>query len=73
MLDTFIGANDGVPFAVPGSEGKPDRLVDTMEIFEQKDIPDYIQALERPDLNNPGTVAHCGLKLRRISSDDCRA
>jgi len=63
MLDTFIGANDGVPFAVPGSEGKPDRLVDTMEIFDQKDIPDYVQALERPDLKDPGTVAHLGLKL----------
>jgi hypothetical protein len=63
MLDTFIGANDGVPFAVPGSEGKKDRLVDSMEIFDQKDIPDYIQALERPDLKDPGTVAHLGLKL----------
>jgi predicted Ser/Thr protein kinase len=63
MLDTFIGANDGAPFAVPGSEGKKDRLVDTMETFDQKDIPDYIQALERPALNNPGTVAHIGLNL----------
>jgi hypothetical protein len=63
MLDTFIGANDGVPFAVPGSEGKKDRLVDTMEVFDQKDIPDYIQALERPDLKDPGTVAHLGLKI----------
>ncbi len=63
MLDTFIGANDGVPFAVPGTEGKPDRLVDTMEVFGQKDIPDYVQALERPDLKDPGTVAHLGLNL----------
>ncbi|HEX5270602.1 MAG TPA: hypothetical protein VFW33_08960, partial [Gemmataceae bacterium] len=63
MLDTFIGANDGVPFAVPGSEGKKDRLVDSMEVFDQKEIPDYIQALERPDLRDPGTVAHLGLKL----------
>jgi hypothetical protein len=63
MLDTFIGANDGVPFAVPGSEGKKDRLVESMELFDQKDIPDYVQALERPDLKDPGTVAHLGLKL----------
>jgi hypothetical protein len=63
MLDTFIGANDGVAFTVPGSEGKPDRLVDTMEVFDQKDIPDFIQALERPNLSDPGTVAHLGLKL----------
>jgi serine/threonine protein kinase len=64
MLDTFIGANDGVPFAVPGSGGKKDRLVDTIEVFDRKDIPDFIQALERPDLKDPGTVAILGLKLR---------
>jgi hypothetical protein len=66
MLDTFIGANDGVPFAVPGTDDKKDRLVDTKEIFEQKDIPDYVQALERPDLKNPGTVAHVGLKIPKF-------
>lgn len=59
MLDTFIGANDGVPFAIPNQDG----LLDTMKRFDQKDIPDYIQALEYPDLKNPGTVAHLGLKL----------
>jgi hypothetical protein len=63
MLDTFIGANDGVPFAVPGGEGTKDRLVDNLEVFEQKDIPDYIQAMERPELIDPGTVAHLGLKV----------
>jgi hypothetical protein len=63
MLDTYIGDNDGVPFTVPGGEGKKDRLVDTLATFEHKDIPDYVQALERPDLTDPGTVAHLGLKL----------
>ncbi len=64
MLDTFIGANDGVPFAVPGTDGQKDRLIDTMETFDQKDIPDYVQALENgDDLQNPGTVAHLGLKV----------
>ncbi len=63
MLDTFIGANDGVPFAVPAGEGTKDRLVDTLASFEQKEIPDYLQAMERPDLVDPGTVAHLGLKL----------
>jgi hypothetical protein len=63
MLDTYIGANDGVPFAVPGSEGRPDRLVSSLATFEQRDIPDYVQALERGDLQDPGTVAQLGLKL----------
>lgn len=59
LIDTFIGSNDGVPFAVPG---QPD-LVDTMREIPQKDLPHFIQALERPDLRNPATVAHVGLKV----------
>ncbi|MBV9125244.1 MAG: hypothetical protein JO112_17955 [Planctomycetes bacterium] len=62
LMDTFIGSNDGVPFAIPGQPG----LLTTMKVFDQKDIPDYIEALERPDLKDPGTVAHMGLKLPPI-------
>jgi hypothetical protein len=58
MLDTFIGANDGVPFRIPG---RP-TFLETKEDFDQKQIPDYVQAWERPDLKNPGTIAHLGLK-----------
>jgi hypothetical protein len=58
MLDTFIGGNDGVPFTIPGQPG----LLDTMKDFTGTEIPDYIQALERPDPHDPGTVAHMGLK-----------
>jgi hypothetical protein len=58
LLDTFIGANDGVPFAIPGRAG----LLTRPEVFEGDRIPDYVQALERPDLQDPGTVAHLGLK-----------
>ncbi len=58
MFDTFIGTNDGVPFVVPGHKG----LVTTPQTFSEKEIPDYVQALEKPDLKNPGTVAHLGLK-----------
>jgi hypothetical protein len=57
MLDTFIGANDGVPFVIPG---QPD-LMRTARTFSEKEIPDYIEALEFPDLARPGTVAHMGL------------
>jgi hypothetical protein len=67
MLDTFIGANDGSPFVIPGQAG----LLDTMRVFSQKEIPDYVEALEHPDLLNPGTVAHLGLKGLR--APDSRA
>jgi hypothetical protein len=58
LLDTYIGANDGVPFAIPGRPG----LLIRPAVFEKDKVPDYIQALERPDLKDPGTVAHLGLK-----------
>ncbi|MGE3803169.1 MAG: hypothetical protein AB7K24_00695 [Gemmataceae bacterium] len=60
MLDTFIGANDGVPFVLPGQTGLMDTKID---IRNSKDIPVYVQALEVADLANPGTIAHVGLKL----------
>jgi hypothetical protein len=60
MLDTYIGANDGVPFTIPGDK----RLCDTFLRFDNPaKMPDFIQALERQDLANPGTVAHLQLKL----------
>jgi hypothetical protein len=58
LLDTYIGSNDGVPFVIPGQPG----LLDTKKRFGEKQIPDYVEALERPDLKDPGTVAHLGLK-----------
>ncbi|HTU20525.1 MAG TPA: hypothetical protein VMG10_20860 [Gemmataceae bacterium] len=60
MLDTFIGANDGVPFTIPGKKG----FVNTKAEYSQKDIPDYIEAIENPNNpKNPGTVARLGLRL----------
>jgi hypothetical protein len=59
-VDTLIGNNDGVPFTVPGLPG----LVDTFRDFPvPEQVPDFIQALEVPNLQNPGTVAHMTLKL----------
>ena len=53
LLDTYIGDNDGVPFTIPGDAG----LCDTLKVFNSPDqVPDYIQALEKPDLRHPGTV-----------------
>jgi hypothetical protein len=59
MLDTFIGANDGVPFVIPGAQKG---LLTDLRHFGEKEIPDYVEALEYPDLDKPGTVAHIGLK-----------
>jgi hypothetical protein len=60
LLDTLIGDNDGAPFIVPGRSG----LVDKMEDFKQaKQIPDFVQVLERGDMKDPGIVAFLNLKL----------
>lgn len=60
LLDTLIGQNDGVPFTVAGM---PD-LVDKCKDFSKPgEVPDFIQALEEPDLKNPGTVALLNLKV----------
>ncbi len=60
LLDTYIGDNDGVPFTIPGDAG----LCDTMKSFERADlVPDYIQALEKADLRNPGTVAQVQFRV----------
>lgn len=59
LLDTYIGTNDAVPFLIAGSK----ELCDTMKTFDKAaDVPDFISALERQDLKNPGTVAHLILK-----------
>jgi hypothetical protein len=60
LLDTYIGDNDGVPFTIPGESS----LCETMTVFETPEqVPDYIQALEKPDLRNPGTVAHIQFRV----------
>lgn len=60
VLDTFIGGNDGVPFTIPGASG----LCNTSRDFASPEsVPDFIQALEHPSLDNPGTVAHLTLRL----------
>src|SRR5262249_58099335 len=59
QVDTLIGNNDGVPFTVPGYAG----LVNTMADFRTtKQVPPFIQALEFPNLQQPGTVALMTLK-----------
>jgi hypothetical protein len=63
LLDTFIGSNDGVPFSIPGKNAT---LCKTQADFNRPaDVPDYVEALEVPDLQNPGTVARLTLRVGR--------
>jgi predicted secreted protein len=59
-IDSLIGTNDGAPFTVPGQPG----LINTSADFRQpQDVPDFVQALEVPNLLNPGTIAHLTAKV----------
>jgi len=58
MLDTFIGGEDGVPFVVPGTDG----FVTKFTEFTQKDMPDFVEAMQFQNLESPGVIAHLGLK-----------
>lgn len=61
MLDTLIGGNDGVPFVIPERAD----LVTTSAVTggKTKDLPEYVQAFEKADFKNPGTVAHLGVRV----------
>lgn len=59
LLDTYIGSNDDVPFTLPGVQG----MVDTSRELVGPDVPDFIQVLEHPDLENPGMIAQLNLRL----------
>jgi len=60
MLDTFIGQNDGVPFTIPGEK---ELCADKKEFDRPQDVPDFVEALEKADLKNPGTVARVQFRL----------
>jgi hypothetical protein len=65
LLDTFIGGNDGVPFLVPGH----DQLCTTSRVFDNpRTLPDFIQARQRADLTEPGTIAQLQLKWPRVEA-----
>jgi hypothetical protein len=54
FLDVYIVDNDGALFAAPTMPGK---VLDGVELKE-KTLPDYVQILQRPNLKDPGFVAH---------------
>jgi hypothetical protein len=78
LLDSFIGSNDGVPFTIPGDPNLCDTLRELMTKTTSiggmgfaAQMPDFIQALEKPDLGKPGTIAHVRLKLNK-TEPPCR-
>jgi hypothetical protein len=68
LFDTFIGAEDGVPFEIgPSDEVKVyPGMVSKKAIFEKNRVPQYIRAIENPnDLGGANnTIAEMGLKLK---------
>ncbi len=59
MLNTFLGSRGGGPFAVPGDPN----LCGTDWASDGPAVPDFLQAMEKDDLKNPGSVVHLGLRL----------
>jgi hypothetical protein len=59
FMDVYVVTNDGALFAAPNFPGK---ILDGVEL-KGKTLPDYVQLLERPNLNDPGYVAHLTLNL----------
>ncbi len=59
LLDTYIGANDGVPFLIPGQN----QFCTTQLVIAGPAVPSYIQACEQQDLADPGAVARLQFRL----------
>ncbi len=58
-MDCYIVDNDGALFAAPTV---PNKVLDGVEL-KDKTMPDYLQIMQRPDLKNPGYVAHVSMNL----------
>jgi hypothetical protein len=68
LLDTCIGANNGAAFNIPGHAD----LLETLSAFKQDNVPNYVQVLERSDVQDPGTAALIALKVPdfKLNDDD---
>jgi hypothetical protein len=60
FIDTMIADNDGALFASPTTA--PGAVLDG-KVLENKLLPEYLQVLERPNLDNPGFVATMTLRF----------
>jgi hypothetical protein len=62
-IDTMVRNNDGALFASPTTH--PGKVLNGIEL-KGKDLPEWMQILEIPDLKNPGFVGFFTLKLGRL-------
>jgi hypothetical protein len=61
LLDTYIGENDAPTFTVPGLTNMVDKSKD---FFAPRDrIPDFVQALEKPNVQKPGIVVQFNFRI----------
>lgn len=60
LLDTMIGDNDGPSFIVPG---RPDLVTTKLDVAPPERVPDFVRAIEFPNINKPGTVAQINFRL----------
>jgi hypothetical protein len=61
FMDILIVDNDGALFAAPNF---PNKILDGVEL-KGKQVPEYLQVLQRPNLQNPMFVAHFTYALGR--------
>ena len=66
-IDTFIVDNDGALFASPTTH--PGKILNGT-VLRGKDMPTYVQVLQRPDLKDPGFVATLTFKHSKGDNPD---
>ena len=59
LMDTCIGNEDGVPFTLPGVS----EVISTKRDFRGPDVPDFVQVLEHPSLQDPGIILQLNLRF----------
>jgi hypothetical protein len=57
FMDVFVVDNDGALFAAPNHPKFKGKVLDGIEL-KGKDVPDVLQFLQRPSVDNPGFVAN---------------
>jgi hypothetical protein len=62
-IDTMVRNNDGALFASPTTH--PGKILNGIEL-KGKQLPEWMQILEVPDLKNPGFVGYYTLKLGKL-------
>jgi hypothetical protein len=66
-IDTLVVQNDGAIFASPSTH--PGKLLDGVA-FKGKDVPDFIEILENPDIKNPGFKGVFTFKCGKLQGPD---